>query len=106
MAVKKGNTKKVVVKKSVGKKVGKNHNKEQILNMFKKSANLKCSNMVAFKYGRTQICTHISLKKDKNDHSCILVLNIQENGFTNRAYFFIFVSWIPSFGIIHEYNWR
>ena len=42
-------------KKSGGKKMGKNHNKEQILNMFKKSENLKCSNMVALKYGCVQI---------------------------------------------------
>ena len=57
MWLKKGNK-----KKSGGKKIGKNHNKEQILNMFKKSANLKFqiwlrsyiwlrSNMVVFKYG-------------------------------------------------------
>ena len=61
MWLKKGNK-----KKSGGKKIGKNHNKEQILNMFKKSANLKCSNMVAFKYGRikygrTQIWSHSNM---------------------------------------------
>ena len=55
---KKGNPKKVGVKKSGGKKIGKNHNKEQILNMLKKVEILNVQiwshpNMVAFKYGRT-----------------------------------------------------
>ena len=45
--IKKVGLKKSGVKKSGGKKIVKNHNKEQILNMCKKSANLKCSNMVA-----------------------------------------------------------
>ena len=57
-------------KKSGGKQFRKNHNKEQILNMFKKSANLikygfvqiwLCSNTVAFKYGCVQIWSHSNM---------------------------------------------